>query len=204
MVLMVLVVHWLDLSDVLHHEEVVDRVQRGKVMTIVMVRNRCIILVLRVVNDTMIILMSCFSDMMSFFVHNLFFMRLLTHKFVRVILVNRRHCHLMEALGLIMEMVRVGVWVLKRWLDGMFVVMDWLNIVLVIKPVVQLVMSFMITVVDILPVVVTLWGLWLLLLLLLSLLRLIDLVLLWALNDIVRHGTRRKVVAFVMVNIVLH
>ena len=143
MVLMVLMVRWLDLSDVFYHEEVMDRVQRGKVMTVVMVRNRCIILVLRVVNDTMIILMSCFSDMMSFFVLNLFFMRLLMHQFVRVILVNRRDRHLMEALRIIMEMVRVGVWVLKRWLDGMFVVMDRLNVMLVIESVVKLWVCFM-------------------------------------------------------------
>ena len=83
----------------------------------------------------------------------------------------------------------------------MLVEVNRLNIVLVIKPVVELVVSFMITVVDILPVVVALLGLWLLLL---SLLRLVDLILLRALNDIVRHGTRRKVMAFVMVSTLLH
>ena len=89
-------------------------------------------------------------------------------------------------------------------MNGMLVIVNRLNIVLVIKPVVELLVSFMITMVDILPVVVALLGLWLLLLLLLSLLWLIDLVLLWALNDIVRHGTRRKVMAFVMVSTLLH
>ena len=40
--------------------------------------------------------------------------------------------------------IRVSVWAIKCTMDGMFVVVNWLNIVLIIESVVQNVMSLMV------------------------------------------------------------